>query len=79
MNTSDWTEIKEGLYKEFKFKNFIEAFGFMSKVALLAEKSNHHPTWKNSYNKVEIWLITHDTGNTITEKDIALAKSIDQL
>ncbi|QCX54079.1 4a-hydroxytetrahydrobiopterin dehydratase [Elizabethkingia sp. JS20170427COW] len=79
MNTSDWTESKEGLYKEFKFKNFIEAFGFMSKVALLAEKSNHHPTWKNSYNKVEIWLITHDTGNTITEKDITLSKSIDQL
>lgn len=51
----------------------------MSKVALLAEKQNHHPEWKNVYNTVEVWLTTHDEGNTITEKDEALAKAIDSL
>lgn len=74
-----WKEEDNKLLQTFKFKNFVEAFGFMSKVALIAEKMNHHPEWKNVYNKVEITLTTHDKGNTITEKDRELAKAIDQL
>lgn len=74
-----WKEENNKLIQSFEFKNFIEAFGFMSKVALVAEKLNHHPEWKNVYNKVEITLTTHDEGNTITEKDRKLAKAIDEL
>lgn len=74
-----WKEENNTLSQTFKFKNFIEAFAFMTKVALIAEKINHHPEWKNIYNKVEITLCTHDKGNTITEKDRKLAKSIDEL
>ena len=74
-----WKEDNNKLTQTFKFKNFVEAFGFMSKVALIAEKMNHHPEWKNVYNKVEITLTTHDEGNTITEKDRKLAKAIDEL
>ncbi|MFC4740863.1 4a-hydroxytetrahydrobiopterin dehydratase [Flavobacterium ponti] len=74
-----WKEENNKLQQTFKFKDFIEAFGFMSKVALIAEKMNHHPEWKNVYNKVEITLTTHDEGNTITEKDRKLAKAIDEL
>jgi len=77
--SSSWQVVPEGLYRKFKFKNFIEAFGFMTKVAFLAEKKNHHPTWTNSYNTVEIWLITHDAGNQITEKDQELSNLIDQI
>lgn len=76
---SNWNEQNNTLYREFKFSNFIEAWGFMSKVALLAEKANHHPEWKNVYNTVEIWLTTHDEGNTVTEKDRKLADSIDKI
>ena len=76
---NNWTETPAGLYRQFKLKNFVEAFAFMTKVAILAEKHNHHPTWTNTYNSVEIWLITHDEGNSITEKDLALAKEIDGL
>lgn len=61
------------------FKDFTEAFGFMSKVAILAEKYDHHPTWTNTNNKVEIWLITHDMGNTISLKDIDFAKQINEM
>lgn len=75
----NWTTANNTLYQKFKFKNFIEAWAFMSKVALLAEKANHHPEWKNVYNTVEIWLTTHDEGNTITKKDETLAKAIDEL
>lgn len=76
---NNW-EIKEGqLYKKFVFKSFVEAFGFMSKVAIEAEKTNHHPKWTNVYNSVEFWLSTHDAGNTITEKDNQLASIIDSL
>ena len=75
----NWTTANNTLYQKFKFKNFIEAWAFMSKVALLAEKENHHPEWKNVYNTVEIWLTTHDEGNTITKKDETLAKAIDEL
>ena len=67
------------LRKSFKFKNFIEAFSFMTKVALIAEKMNHHPNWSNVYNTVDILLNTHDAGNTITEKDRKLAAEIDKL
>jgi 4a-hydroxytetrahydrobiopterin dehydratase len=74
-----WKEENNTLTQTFKFKNFIEAFGFMTKVALVAEKMSHHPEWKNVYNKVEITLTTHDKGNTITEKDRTLAKAIDEI
>jgi 4a-hydroxytetrahydrobiopterin dehydratase len=74
-----WKEVNNSLNRTFEFKNFIEAFAFMTKVAIQAEKMNHHPEWKNVYNKVEITLTTHDAGNTITEKDRQLAKVIDDL
>ena len=63
---------------EFRFDNFIDAFGFISKVALLSEKMDHHPDWQNTYNKVKINLTTHDKGG-ITTNDIKLAESIDKL
>lgn len=72
-----WHEANQTLHKKFEFENFIEAFAFMTKVAITAEKMNHHPEWKNVYNKVEITLTTHDKGNTITQKDRDLAKAID--
>jgi 4a-hydroxytetrahydrobiopterin dehydratase len=74
-----WQEENNTLYKKFVFKDFVNAFSFMTNVAMLAEKANHHPTWKNTYNTVEIWLTTHDAGNTITEKDRLLAKQIDNI
>lgn len=74
-----WIEENNQLKQTFKFKNFVEAFGFMSKVALIAEKMNHHPEWRNVYNKVEILLSTHEKDNTITQKDRDLAKAIDEL
>ena len=72
-------EKESKLYKAFEFKDFISAFSFMTRVALLAEKSNHHPTWTSTYNKVEIWLFTHDAGDKVTEKDRLLADEIDAL
>ena len=77
-NNPSWTIENQTIKKEFKFDNFIDAFGFMSKVALLSEKMDHHPDWQNTYNKVKINLTTHDKGG-ITEKDIKLAESIDKL
>lgn len=74
-----WKEENDRLTKTFKFSNFIEAFGFMTKVALLAEKQNHHPFWTNVYNTVTIELNTHDAGDVVTEKDHALAKAIDEV
>ena len=65
--------------KTFIFRDFVNAFGFMAKVALLAEKMDHHPNWSNVYNRVEIQLSTHDAGNVITEKDRQLASAIDQI
>ncbi len=73
-----WIIDENTIKKEFKFENFIEAFGFMSKVALLSEKIDHHPDWQNTYNKVKINLTTHDKGG-ITTNDIKLAESIDKL
>jgi len=72
-----WNETNNKLYKTFEFKDFSAAFSFMTRVALLAEKNNHHPTWTNTYNKVEIWLSTHDAGDTVTDKDRLLADEID--
>lgn len=74
-----WEEKNNQLYRAFTFKDFREAFAFMTKVALTAEKMDHHPYWTNVYNKVEIYLSTHDAGNTVTEKDRQLASAIDQL
>lgn len=74
-----WEEINNKLHKTFEFNNFIEAFSFMTSVAIVAEKMNHHPEWSNVYNKVNIILTTHDAGNTITDKDKKLAQSIDSL
>ncbi|TZF83757.1 pterin-4-alpha-carbinolamine dehydratase [Pedobacter sp. BS3] len=73
-----WQQIDNKLYREFLFADFPEAFAFMTRVALLAEKHQHHPQWTNVWNKVEIWLYTHDEGR-ISEKDEQLASEIDQL
>ena len=73
-----WVLYNKAIKKDFKFNNFIEAFGFMSKVALLSEKMDHHPNWQNTYNKVTIELTTHDMGG-ITTNDIKLAEAIDKL
>lgn len=74
-----WKEENNTLYKRFQFKDFSEAFGFMTRVAILAEKHNHHPKWTNVWNTVEIWLNTHDAGNIVTDKDRSLANDIDKL
>lgn len=74
-----WKEKNNKLYKKFQFKDFSEAFAFMTRVALAAEKMNHHPLWKNVYNTVEIWLNTHDAGDIVTDKDHKLAKKIDAI
>lgn len=75
----DWRFEDNKLKRSFVFENFIHAWGFMNSVALVAEKMNHHPLWLNVYNKVEIELSTHDAGNTVTQKDIDLAKAINNL
>lgn len=72
-----WIEQNNALYKKFEFANFSAAFAFITRIALAAEKANHHPTCTNTYNKVEIWLQTHDAGNIVTQKDIDLAAAID--
>lgn len=73
-----WTLKKNAIHKEFKFKDFTSAFGFMTQVALHAEKMNHHPDWKNVYNTVSVTLSTHDAGG-LTELDFKLAKHIDKI
>ena len=73
-----WIIDNKTIKKQFEFENFIDAFAFMSKVALLSEKMDHHPDWHNTYNKVKINLTTHDKGG-ITNNDINLAESIDKL
>ncbi|XP_068129122.1 pterin-4-alpha-carbinolamine dehydratase 2 isoform X1 [Hyperolius riggenbachi] len=74
-----WMEVsmRDAIYKEFVFKNFNQAFGFMTRVALQAEKMNHHPEWYNVYNKVQITLTTHDCGQ-LTKKDVKLAQFIEK-
>jgi len=74
-----WKEENNRLEREFTFRDFIEAFAFMTKVALVAEKQNHHPWWSNVYNRVTIRLSTHDAGNVVTDKDRKLADAIDRL
>ena len=74
-----WEEKNNMLARKFEFKNFSEAFAFMTRVALEAEKMDHHPDWSNVYNKVEIRLSTHSAGDVVTDKDRKLAKKIDDL
>ena len=76
---SMWKEENNRLVRTFKFSDFKEAFGFMTRVAFIAEKMDHHPTWSNVYNSVTIELTTHDAGNVVTERDRKLALAIDQL
>jgi 4a-hydroxytetrahydrobiopterin dehydratase len=73
----NWKEENNTLTKDFEFKSFISAFSFLTRVALIAEKMNHHPEILNTYNKVTLKLSTHDAGNTVTEKDYKLASRID--
>ena len=75
-----WKEVegRDAIQRSFKFKNFNEAWGFMNRVALLAEKADHHPEWFNVYNRVDILLTTHDC-NGLSERDVKLAKGIDKL
>jgi 4a-hydroxytetrahydrobiopterin dehydratase len=75
----EWTEQNNRLKKNFKFKDFSEAFAFMTRVAMVAEKMDHHPFWTNVYNTVNIELSTHDAGDVVTDKDRKLARAIDQL
>uniref|UniRef100_A0A8C7ESR1 4a-hydroxytetrahydrobiopterin dehydratase n=1 Tax=Neovison vison TaxID=452646 RepID=A0A8C7ESR1_NEOVI len=79
LKAAGWSELHErdAIYKEFSFKNFNQAFGFMSRVALQAEKMNHHPEWFNVYNKVQITLTSHDYGG-LTKRDVKLAKFIEK-
>nr|WP_262886283.1 4a-hydroxytetrahydrobiopterin dehydratase [Sediminibacterium roseum] len=74
-----WTEQNNKLYRKFTFKDFSEAFAFMTRVALAAEKMDHHPSWTNTWNTVEISLSTHDAGDVVTGKDRELAKKIDAI
>ena len=75
---SGWAFANDGIEKTFTFKDFVEAFGFMAKVAILAEKADHHPEWSNVYNRVEVRLSTHDAGG-LTDKDFDLAKAIEEI
>ena len=74
-----WTERDGALHREFLFENFSEAWAFMSRVALAAEKADHHPNWSNVWNTVTIALTSHDAGNTVTARDRKLAATIDGL
>ena len=79
MSTDTWERSPAGLYKRFEFKDFDEAWAFMTKVAAVANRHNHHPRWENEWNVVYIWLITHESADTITSKDIELANAIDTI
>ena len=74
-----WTEVpgRDAITKTYKFADFNAAFGFMTRIALKAEKMDHHPEWSNVYNKVEVTLTTHDAGG-VTDKDVALAAFMDE-
>ena len=74
-----WQEKNNKLHRKFQFKDFSEAFAFMTRVAIEAEKMDHHPLWTNVYNTVEIWLNTHDAGDIVTDKDMKLAEKINGL
>ncbi|MBW7838331.1 MAG: 4a-hydroxytetrahydrobiopterin dehydratase [Chitinophagaceae bacterium] len=74
-----WEVKDNSLYRRFQFRDFIDAFTFMTSVAFRAEKMGHHPLWTNQYNVVEIWLTTHDEGDIVTEKDRKLSEVIDKV
>ena len=74
-----WQTTDNKLHRKFEFKSFSEAFAFMTRAAIEAEKLNHHPLWTNVYNVVEVWLSTHDAGNIVTEKDNQLAEKMDEI
>lgn len=74
-----WSVVAGKLHKEFKFANFTQAFGFMTKVAIEANTMNHHPEWFNVWNKVIIDLVTHEAGNQISALDVALARTIEEV
>jgi 4a-hydroxytetrahydrobiopterin dehydratase len=74
-----WQQTENKLHRQFKFTDFSEAFAFMTRVAILAEKHDHHPVWTNVWNTVDIWLNTHDAGDIVTEKDYKLSAAIDKL
>ena len=74
-----WQEKDNTLYRKFEFTDFTEAFAFMTRVALIAEKMNHHPKWTNVWNTVELWLSTHDAGDVVTDRDRKLAEKIDKI
>jgi len=78
LHLKDWTFKEPAIKRDFKFETFVEAFSFITSIALQAEKYDHHPDWSNGYNKVSIELTTH-TANGITQKDFDLAKIIDRL
>jgi 4a-hydroxytetrahydrobiopterin dehydratase len=73
----NWQIQHDKLHAEFKFSDFVAAFTFMTQVAFAAEAAQHHPEWRNVYNRVTIDLVTHDAGNAISHKDLALARQID--
>ena len=77
-NLPGWTLANNKLHREFEFANFVKAFGFMTQIAIIAEKMDHHPEWSNVYNRVEILLTTHDAGG-LSERDIEMAQAIDAL
>ena len=80
MNIPDgWTAKDNTLYRKLEFKDFSQAFAFMVRVAIEAERMDHHPLWTNVYNKVELWLNTHDAGDVVTDKDAKLAEKINSL
>ena len=74
----DYDEARDALTRQFVFADFVEAFGFMTRVAILAEKADHHPEWSNVYARVDVLLTTHDAGG-LSARDVALAKAIDAL
>lgn len=75
----NWEEKDNKLYREFKFKNFLDAILFMQKAAIEIDKTDHHPEWKNVYNRLQVWLCTHSAGNIITEKDRKLAEILNRI
>ena len=74
----DYDETRDALTRQFVFADFVEAFGFMARVAILAEKADHHPEWSNIYNRVDVLLTTHDAGG-LSSRDVALASAMDAL
>jgi 4a-hydroxytetrahydrobiopterin dehydratase len=74
----DYDDARDALTRQFMFADFVEAFGFMTRVAILAEKADHHPEWSNVYNRVDVLLTTHDAGG-LSARDVALAHAIDAL